>query len=324
MVDTSTHHKHGQLQHAESALDSPGVTASQRKKNLLGGLIAGFLASLIWGIWPVVSRLGVLTNLNPYDIVFIRFLVSGLLLTPAIIHYGLRGISVNGAALLAIGAGMPYVLITVIGLQFTNASHGGLVVPSFNIIFSTLGVAVFLGIKPDRARLTGITLILTGCGAIFLQSLNGVSASTLLGDIIFVAGGFTYAIYTVTSQKYGIPPLQAVSIVSVFSAIAFVPFYLAYMPSNLLQATPDEIALQIVFQGVITSIVAIYLFSRAINVLGASRAVVFLALMPVSSMFLAIPVLGEWPTWVEWMSLPVIVSGIVIALNVFEARPAPA
>lgn len=287
---------------------------------ILMGLLTGVGAALLWGIWPTISRFSVVSNLNPYDIVFIRFSVSGLLLLPVFLKYRLKGISLRGALLLMTGAGAPYVMITVIGLQYTPAGHGGLVVPSFNIIFSTIGAAIFLGTRPTYTRLVGLAFIFVGCATIFAQGLAQTNSSQLYGDLLYVLGGFVYAIYTLSSQKYGVPAWHAASIVAVFSAILFVPIYLLFLPHSLTQAPIEELATQAVFQGVVTSILAIFLFSSAIARLGAARAVVFLALMPVFTLLTAIPILAEWPTQMEWLALGMIVLGTLIAVEIIK-RP---
>jgi drug/metabolite transporter (DMT)-like permease len=282
---------------------------------LLIGCLAGIGAALLWGIWPVVSRLGVQTSLTPYDITFLRFAVSGLVLLPVFLRYRLKGITLTGATLLMVGAGAPYVVIDIIGLQYTPAGHSGLVVPSCNIIFSTLGAALFLGTRPSPNRLIGLALILLGCAAIFLQGLTHTDTSVLLGNLYYVLGGFLYAAYTVSSEKYRIDAWHAVSIVSVFSAIIYIPVYLFFMPKNFGEALVSDIVIQAVFQGVVTSILAIFLFSSAISHLGSGRAVVFVALMPACTLVSAIPVLGEWPTVLEWTSLGMIAIGILFALE---------
>lgn len=285
-------------------------------KTLMLGLLAGVGAALLWGIWPTISRYSVQSTLQPWDIVFIRFAVSGLLLLPVFLKFKLKGIPLTGALLLMTGAGAPYVIITVIGLQHTPASHGGLVVPSFNIIFSTIGAALLLGTKPTVTRLMGLSLIFLGCGTIFLQSFSGSDPAQLYGDLLYVLGGFVYAIYTVSSQKYRVNAWHAASIVAVFSAVLYIPVYVLFLPSTLSQAPVSELAMQAVFQGVVTSIMAIFLFSSAIAALGAARAVVFLALMPVFTLVSAIPILGEWPTNLEALALIAIVIGTLVAVEI--------
>jgi drug/metabolite transporter (DMT)-like permease len=287
-------------------------------KGVVLGLLTGVGAAMLWGIWPTVSRFSVQSTLHPSDIVFIRFAVSGLLLLPVFLKFRLKGIPLTGGLLLMTGAGAPYVIITVIGLQYTPAIHGGLVVPSFNIIFATIGAAYFLGTRPTSTRLIGLSLIFLGCGTIFVESLSSTDISQLYGDLLYVLGGFVYAIYTVSSQKYRISAWHAASIVAVFSAVLYIPVYVLFLPHGLAQAPVAEIAMQAVFQGVVTSIMAIFLFSSAIAHLGAARAVVFLALMPVFTLLSAIPILGEWPTSLETLALATIVIGTLVAVEIIR------
>lgn len=291
---------------------------------IIVGLLAGVGAALLWGIWPTISRFSVQSNLSPYDIVFIRFSVSGLLLLPVFLKYRLKDIHLGAALLLMSGAGAPYVIITVIGLQYTPAGHGGLVVPSFNIIFSTIGAALLLGTHPSYTRLLGLALILLGVATIFAQGLAQTNTSQLYGDLLYVLGGFVYAIYTVSSQKFRVGAWHAASIVAVFSAVLYVPIYLLFLPHSLTRAPVEELALQALFQGVVTSILAIFLFSSAIARLGAARAVVFLALMPVFTLLSGIPILAEWPTEMEWLALGIIVVGTLVAVEVVKRPLLPA
>lgn len=105
------------------------------------------------------------------------------------------------------------------------------------------------------------------------------------------------------------------AVVSVLAAVVDVPAYLLLSPKALMSAQAGDILIQVVFQGIVTSILAIDQFAESIDILGASRAVVALAFMPVSSMISAVPVLGEWPTPLERVALVVIVLGIVVGLG---------
>jgi hypothetical protein len=51
---------------------------------------------------------------------------------------------------------------------------------------------------------------------------------------------------------------------------------------------------------------------RAVAILGATGGAAFLALTPVVTGMMAIPVLGEWPTASEWFSIALISVGVYI------------
>jgi drug/metabolite transporter (DMT)-like permease len=51
------------------------------------GITYGILAVVVWGISPVMVRLGVLGSLDPYDLMALRFLVSGVILLPYVLRW---------------------------------------------------------------------------------------------------------------------------------------------------------------------------------------------------------------------------------------------
>lgn len=83
----------------------------------------------------------------------------------------------------------------------------------------------------------------------------------------------------------------------------------------------SDIALQAVVQGVLTAIVALLLYGRMIGLLGATRGAAFVALTPATTALLAIPVLGEWPSAVDWMAIALISLGVSVVTGGPLATP---
>jgi hypothetical protein len=73
------------------------------------GALYGLAAVRIWAGFIVVSRLGVLTSLTPWDIAAIRFAVAGSLLLPYAMRKGLalERLGLLGVAAIVIGCGAP-------------------------------------------------------------------------------------------------------------------------------------------------------------------------------------------------------------------------
>lgn len=65
-------------------------------------------------------------------------------------------------------------------------------------------------------------------------------------------------------------------------------------------------------QGLLTAIVALILYGRAVALLGATGGTAFIALNPVLTGLAAIPILGEWPSAAEWLSTMFISVGVYI------------
>jgi drug/metabolite transporter (DMT)-like permease len=283
------------------------------------GICCGLGAALLWGLQPIVSRYGVLRSLNAYDLAAIRFLVSGLLLAPVLFRMRLRGISWFGAVMIALGAGLAYVIFFNLGLTFSTASNGGVIAPGANVVISTVGLYFLVHVTPDRKRVAGIVLILLGLGVVGIDRFERLDVNALIGDFLFVLAGAAYALFAIYSQRHRISAVHAAAIVSVFSLVAYAPFYLVFGdPGDIVRAPVREVVIQVIVQGVMVAIFATWFYASAINIIGAGRAVIFVALMPVFSVTLAIPLLHEWPTRLEWIGLALVFVGIVTALKVVE------
>lgn len=116
----------------------------------------------------------------------------------------------------------------------------------------------------------------------------------------------------------GLTALQAAALISVWSALFFLPLYVGLGLSRLHHASLQEIGLQLFYQGVLMSVVALFAYNRAVDALGAGPAAAMMALVPVLATLLAIPVLQEIPSWPGMAAILVIALGVAMA-----ARPSP-
>ena len=65
-------------------------------------------------------------------------------------------------------------------------------------------------------------------------------------------------------------------------------------------------------QGILTAIISLMLYGRAVSILGASSGAAFAALCPAMTALMAIPVLGEWPQNRDWAAIVLISAGVYI------------
>ena len=88
--------------------------------------------------------------------------------------------------------------------------------------------------------------------------------------------------------------------------------YAVVARGSLLAAPVLDVALQAVVQGVLTAIVALLLYGRMVGLLGATAGAAFVALTPATTALLGIPVLGEWPSMIDWIAIAVISFGVYL------------
>ena len=294
---------------------------------LPSAVLYGLVAALIWGAWPVISAVGIRQSLAGSDIAALRFLVAGLVLLPLVIRRGHGGLGWGRALIISLCAGAPYVMTSAGGLAYAPAGQGGIITPSCTLIFTTLGGWLLLGDRPPRQRLIGVAIILAGVALIGAPAFTGETfggeaggSQQWKGHLLFVAGGFLWASYTLTSRAWQVDPLQATALVSVLSLALYGPVYLAFAGPRLLEAPLAEIAGQALFQGLFAAILALLCYTRAVAILGAGRGAVFATLVPAIALILAYPLLGEVPGWRELLGGGLVTLGMITALGFLPGR----
>ncbi len=294
------------------------------------GITMGILAVLIWGIWPVISRLGVQQTLTAYDVAAIRFAVAGLIFLPWILKSRLGGLNWKQALILTCGAGAPYVLISVTGLTFAPASHGGVIISGCTFLFSTLGSIWLLGDRPTLQRWSGFVMIILGVLSIGYRSVTTTSsdlAEAWIGDLLFVFSGFLWASYTVNSKRFNVSPVMGAAIVSVLSMVFYLPAYGIFGTTvgeiHLWQASVEELLIQGVFQGILAAAIALVCYTQSVAILGAAQAAVFVALAPGLAVVFGDWILHETPTNAEYAGVIFVVFGLLISLGLFKSRRSP-
>ncbi|MEM7225540.1 MAG: DMT family transporter [Pseudomonadota bacterium] len=299
-------------------LEPPAV----ERESVALGILYGCLACLMWGASPIVLRFTVQHDLPAGDIVAVRFGVAGLLLLPLVLRHGTAGLGWWRSLILACGAGAPATLINVVGLSIAPADHSGVIGPSSVLLFSALGAWLLLGERPGSMRLAGLAVVLLGVGLIGWESLTNLGVETLEGDLLFVLGGVLWAGYTVASRAWAVEPIHATALVAVISMVIYLPLYLIFGAPTLHEAQIVEILMIAGVEGVLSSILALLFYTRAVKILGAGRGAVFLALLPGLVVVMAIPTLGEIPTWLELVGVATVSLGMIGALGLLELRRA--
>ncbi len=286
----------------------------QSSSSFVRGALYGLAAVAIWAAFIVVSRLGVRTNLTPWDIAAIRFGTAGVLLLPYLVK---RGLAVDqlgwiGLVAIAVGCGAPMVLLVNAGLLFAPAAHAGALFPGVMPLMVAVLAAIVLkeAITPQKS--VGLGLIVLGAVVIVWATGGALGTRQNIGHALFLCAGLAWAAYTVAMRRARLNGLHAAAIAAVASLVLYVPLYAALSGGNLLMAPIADVALQAIVQGVLTAIVALLLYGRMVGILGATAGAAFVALTPATTALLAIPVLGEWPSLIDWAAIVIISGGVYL------------
>ena len=279
----------------------------------LRGALYGLAAVSIWSGWIVVARLGLRTSLTPWDIAALRFGVAGFLLLPYVFRKGLAVDRLGwlGLAAIVLGGAAP-VFLANSGLLFAPAAHAGALFPGVMPLMVALLAAALLREEFTRSKKVGFALMLPGVLAIAWGSGGEFGSLQNVGHGLFLGAGLAWAFYTVAMRKARLDGLHAAAISAVGSMILYLPVFALLSGGTLARASWSDVALQAVVQGVLTAIISLLLYGRAVSILGASSGAAFAALCPAMTALLGIPILGEWPTLLDWAALSLISIGVYV------------
>jgi len=106
--------------------------------------------------------------------------------------------------------------------------------------------------------------------------------------------------------------LHAAAISAVGSMLLYLPIYWVLPGTAIGQAPMFDVALQAFVQGILTAIISLMLYGKAVGLLGASSGAAFAALCPALTALMAIPLLGEWPQKQDGAAIVLISAGVYI------------
>jgi drug/metabolite transporter (DMT)-like permease len=218
------------------------------------GYLAALAAVVVTAAYPAVTRVSVTTTLTPADLLMLRFGVSALLFAPYLLWSAAeiprRVWSVGFPLSFFQGWGMAG--CAIFGLQYAPASHSAALGPgTISVWIAALGFLVYR-INVDRARTLTLAVIVTGIALILASSFGGLStAQALAGDAMFLAASILGAAYLVYLQQHRFDPILGAALVSTYSAVILLPWYLLAANSALESAPVAEIIWQLIFQGIL-------------------------------------------------------------------------
>lgn len=297
----------------------PDPAAKPTLSALVVGLACGIATVLFWAVGLVAAKHGIASGLGPADVAFHRNIWVGLALLPMLALHGelrdLGGIGWRRGAALTLFGGAPFAVLSATGFLLVPLGHGAVIQPSCAALGGIVLSALVLREAMPAARVIGALAIVAGLLLLGFEALATIGSHGILGDLTFAAAGLSFAVFGLMLRMWRIAPMRAVVIVSVLS-LAYVPVHWAVFGfATMIAAGWTENLLQIAVQGVFAGTLSIYLFTRTVILLGASRAAVFPALVPAVTLLIGIPTLGEVPSLIQLAGLLTVGVGFRLAMK---------
>ena len=212
-------------------------------------------------------------------------------------------------------------------LQFTTASNVAVLestIPSVTALLSILWLKENL----RRIQWTGIFLSLFGAVWVVMDGrvLQIATAGWNMGDVIMVGAVLCWAVYSVAVKQYMhlFPQYGALFAMSAVSLALLLPFVLTEwmiigFPGALLTGQPEYWA-GLAYLGLFPSFIALLFYNRAIELLSAARASVFLNFLPVATIAGAYVWLDETVTFMQVIGASLVILGVMLTTRPSVAR----
>ncbi|WP_421988933.1 DMT family transporter [Roseococcus sp.] len=283
---------------------------------ILLGLLLGSIASVIWGGHAVVARLALVgQGFEVLDILFCRYIPASLLLLPlvwrdraAMRHLGWRRIL---ALFCCAGAGN--LILFAMALRFAPATHGATIAPMISPVAGALLAWWLLGERPTAGRAAALGVMLAGVLIIGWDGL-GAHPGAWRGDLMLVGAGITWSVFTILIRHWQVPAIPATAAVTMVSAPFVLPLFLYYRAEAFFALPTELVIWMIIAQGVLLGGVAMLLFARSVEMLGATRASTLSVIVPVAGLILSAVVLAEPIGLVKALGATLSLAGMLAAI----------
>jgi len=297
------------------------------KKIDLLGIVLLLTAMMTWAS-SFIALKSAIGPMGPMSVVFGRMIVASLCFV-----YFIKGFmkleftkkDIKYILLMTAFEPCLYFIFEAKALQYTTASQAGMIT-SMMPLMTAIGAGIALKEVIGKRLLTGSAIAVLGAIWLSLSAQSSENAlNPLLGNTLeflaMVCGAWYAIAIRYLSQRFSALFLTAAQ--GFVGALFFLP--LAIWEYNTLQMHPTmETFGWILYLGIVVTIGGYGMFNLALSRIEASKASVFVNLIPVFTVFLAYLFLGETLTPTEMMASGVILFGVVVSqmpnLNPYQKK----
>ena len=280
------------------------------------------LTALFWSGNMVLGR-GIRADVPPLALAFWRWAIAFMLVLPLalphlktqwpLLKQGWKPIVILG--LLGVGC---YNTFAYIALQHTSATNAVLL-NSF-IPVATIAISwAFLG--KHLRRLEAFGVIISLCGAMTIVARGDLDIllhlNLNLGDAWMLLAVVVWAIYTVglAWRPAGVHPMLMLAAMTAVGLTVLLPGYLWEMAQGREINVHLGSLASLAYVGLFPSFLGYIFYNRGVAEVGASKASLFIHLMPVFGTLLSALFLGEIPLWYHYLGIGLIFTGIWLTMK---------
>ncbi|ARU60969.1 EamA family transporter [Tumebacillus avium] len=284
------------------------------------------LVPLFWG-GAFGSGKHVLTEIPPFLTATLRFGLAGLILAVWLTYkkgwdFAMLKERWKGLLLLSATGILGYNAFFFLGLQFTSAANGSLVV-AMNPVSTTLAAVIFLGEAWSKRLGLGMSLSLIGLLVVITggswETVRTMSFNT--GDILLLGAVASWSIYS-AAGKVVMKGMSSLFVTTVTMLVGTVGLFIGSLfEGGWGQVTGLSLqsVAELVYMAVFASVIAFVIWNIGIQRIGASKTSAYVNLVPICATTIAVLLYGEHVTWAHAIGVVLTVSGVLITTS----SPAP-
>ena len=183
-------------------------------------------------------------------------------------------------------------------------------------VFVLLGTFLLYREPISLVQLGGIILTIIGVIIVAIRGdINQLRTFTFnIGDLLILLACLIYSIYTIfLRQKPDVPGMAMFGVISVAAMLASFPFAVFELVAGSLIWPSDKGALVILFVIIFPSFMSQLFFIKGVQLIGASRAGVFINMVPIFASVFSVILIGETFESYHMIGLILVLTGIAIA-----------
>ena len=183
-------------------------------------------------------------------------------------------------------------------------------------VFVLLGTFLLYREPISLVQLGGIILTIIGVIIVAIRGdINQLRTFTFnIGDLLILLACLIYSIYTIfLRQKPDVPGMAMFGVISIAAMLASFPFAVFELVAGSLIWPSDKGALVILFVIIFPSFMFQLFFIKGVQLIGASRAGVFINMVPIFASVFSVILIGETFESYHMIGLILVLTGIAIA-----------
>lgn len=282
----------------------------------LVGLISIIFAMFIWGS-SFIALKSAMTDLGEFTVIFLRMFIASLCFLYFIkgfLKYEFTKSDIKYILLLAAFEPCLYFIFEAKALLYTSASQAGMITSLMPLI-TAMAAGYFLKEIISRQLIFGSLIAMVGAVWLSVQATTTASApNPMLGNFLELCAMACGAGYTIVA-RYLAEKFSALFITAVqafIGAIFFLPFFIyEYMTQDMNFSL--EALSWVTYLGVVVTLGGYGLYNFALTKIEASKAAMFVNLIPVFTLILAFLILGEKLTTQGLIASATILGGVILS-----------